>query len=93
MALHSMNIYVWCRKNPHMNIQFLFLPMKSPWFPVVLLVFHYISYGRILDSDIAGMLAGHIYYYLTDVLPKLAKARKWKRTEFLKTPRFLYVLE
>jgi len=23
--------------------------------------------------------------------PKLAKARKWKRTEFLKTPRFLYV--
>ena len=67
--------------------------MKAPWFPVVLLVFHYISYGRILDSDIAGMLAGHIYYYLTDVLPKLAKARKWKRTEFLTTPRFLYVPE
>lgn len=42
-----------------------------------------------MDSDIIGMIAGHIYYYISDILPKIAKARKWKRTEFLKTPSFL----
>lgn len=91
MALHSMNIYVWCRKNPHINVQFIFIPMKAPWFPVILLLFHCISYGRVLDSDIIGFAVGHIYYYLSDVLPKIAKARKWKRTEFIHTPRVLWV--
>ena len=48
MALHSMIIYVWCRKNPHINLQFLFIPMKAPYFPYILMAFHYFSYGRFL---------------------------------------------
>lgn len=46
MALHSMIIYVWCRKNPHINLQFLFIPMKAPYFPYILMAFHYFSYGK-----------------------------------------------
>ena len=102
MALHSMIIYVWCRKNPHINLQFIIIPMKAPYLPYALLLFHYFSYGkyyfwvnitnRVLDSDITGMIAGHIYYYFSDILPKIAKARKWKRTEFLVTPSILYTV-
>ena len=90
MALHTMIIYVWCRKNPHINIQFLFIRMSASYFPVALLLFHYFTYGTIMDSDIVGMIAGHIYYYLADILPKIAKIRHWKRTRFIVTPRLLY---
>ena len=84
-----MIIYVWCRKNPHINIQFLFIRMSASYFPVALLLFHYFTYGTIMDSDIVGMIAGHIYYYLADILPKIAKIRHWKRTRFIVTPRLL----
>lgn len=40
-------------------------------------------------SDVVGICAGHIYYYFMDVLPKVAKIRKWKRTEFIPTPKFV----
>ena len=89
MALHMMIIYVWCRKNPHINIQFLFIRMSASYFPAVLLLFHYFTYGTIMDSDVVGMIAGHIYYYLADILPKIAKVRQWKRTRFIVTPRVL----
>ena len=42
-----------------------------------------------MDSDVVGMISGHIYYYLSDILPKIAKVRGWKRTTFLEAPRFL----
>ena len=89
MALHTMIIYVWCRKNPHINVQFIMITMKAPYFPLVLVIFHYISYGKIMTSDIIGMAVGHVYYYFSDILPKIAKIRHWKRTEFIKTPRLL----
>ena len=38
------------------------------------------------------MIAGHIYYYFSDILPKIAKAREWKHTEFLVTPSVLYTI-
>ena len=85
-----MIIYVWCRKNPHINIQFLFIRMAASYFPMVLLLFHYISYGTVMDSDIVGMIVGHIYFYFADILPKIAKIRKWKYSRFIITPRLLY---
>lgn len=48
------------------------------------------SFNAIL-SDVIGIIVGHIYYYLVDVLPKIAEIRRWKRKEFLSTPKFMYI--
>ena len=42
-----------------------------------------------MDSDVVGMISGHIYYSLSDIRPKIAKVRGWKRTTFIEAPRFL----
>ena len=96
MALHSMIIYVWCRKNPHINLQFLFIPMKAPYFPYILMAFHYFSYGKYhrapsLTVGFWTLISGHIYYYFSDILPKIAKVRGWKRTTFIEAPSFLHI--
>lgn len=48
------------------------------------------SFNAIL-SDVIGIIVGHIYYYLVDVLPKIAEIRRWKRKDFLPTPKFMYI--
>ena len=39
--------------------------------------------------DLMGMTVGHLYFYLEDVLPEIARIRKWRLRHFLPTPRAL----
>ena len=70
-------------------------PIHPHGIPLLLLwkVLHSASVlRRFMDSDVVGMISGHIYYYLSDILPKIAKVRGWKRTTFIEAPRFLYTI-
>lgn len=45
-----------------------------------------LMFGSSLKYDIIGIIAGHMYYYLEDVVPKLPETEDVK---ILKAPRFL----
>lgn len=81
-SLTFMMVYVWARRNEHAVLGFLGLfPFRAPYLPWVLLTFSAVVGNNALYSIIVdglGMLAGHLYFYLMDVLPKVAKIRGWR---------------
>ena len=46
--------------------------------------------GESIRSDLVGILIGHTFYYLTEILPKLPH---FKNTNPLNTPKLLYFLD
>lgn len=86
-ALTFMVIYVWSRKNPLVLMNFLgFVNFHAPYMPFVLLGFSFLISGTIPKSDALGILVGHVYYYLHDVVPRVYGKRP------LQTPRLLQKL-
>jgi Derlin-2/3 len=45
-----------------------------------------LMFGSSLKYDIIGIIAGHLYYYLEDVVPKLPETEDFK---LLKAPKVL----
>ena len=61
------------------------IPLKAPylsWFFVVMKL----MIGESIRSDIVGIMIGHTFYFMTDVLPKLPH---FKGLQPLKTPKLL----
>ena len=75
-------IYIDSKREPQKMINLYFLPVKNALYPYALIVFNIISGAGIYDN-IIGIIAGNIYYFLTDVLPVT------KNLNILKTPKFL----
>lgn len=75
-------IYIDSKRAPQKMINLYFLPIKNALYPYALIVFNIISGAGIYDN-IIGIIAGNIYYFLTDVLPVS------KNINVLKTPKFL----
>ena len=70
-----MQVYVWSRRNPHVQMSFLGLfTFTAPYLPWVLLGFTVII-GTNPIIDILGMIAGHLYYFLEDVYPIMSGRR------------------
>lgn len=68
-AMTTMILYVWSRKNPTEQLRFYGLIwIKASYLPFVLLLLS-IFLRQKISSDILGIAVGHIYYYLTVVLP------------------------
>ena len=85
-SLAFMIVYVWGRRNPHVSLSFLGLfTFTAPYLPWVILGFG-VLLGQSPILDALGIVVGHIYYYLEDVLPQLTGGRK-----LLVTPSLLYV--
>mmetsp|Transcript_16004 Transcript_16004/g.34763 ORF Transcript_16004/g.34763 Transcript_16004/m.34763 type:complete len:229 (-) Transcript_16004:367-1053(-) len=85
-SLTFMMVYVWGRRNQHVNMSFLGLfNFNAPWLPWVLLLFS-VMLGSSPVVDLLGMGAGHMYYFLEDVYPRIS-GRRW-----LKTPNVLLAL-
>ena len=82
-SLAFMLVYVWGRRNAQVNMSFLGLfNFSAPYLPWVLLAFSYVL-GSSPLVDILGIGAGHTYYYLADVYPRLSGRHP------LATPRLL----
>jgi hypothetical protein len=84
-----MMLYLWARRNPTAHINFVeifqFRAAFLPWF-LLLFVF---MFGFNPKYDIIGVTAGHLYYYLEDVVPKILETEDWK---VLRPPKLLVAL-
>lgn len=56
--------------------------IPAKWFPWALMGIRFLMSGSFAD-DLIGIVAGHLYFYLTDVLPREQQSNP------LKTPAFL----
>ena len=72
--------------------QFSFLGLlnfRAPMLPWVLCGFAYLMNNQIPVADLLGIGAGHIYYYLSDTIPKLRAAPGGPPRPILHTPALL----
>lgn len=85
-ALAFMMVYVWGRRHQYVNLSFLgIFNFTAPYLPWVLLAFSLVL-GNSPVVDLMGMAAGHVYYFLEDVYPRMTNRRP------LKTPSFIRAL-
>ncbi|GIL84165.1 hypothetical protein Vretimale_15817 [Volvox reticuliferus] len=85
-SLTFMMVYVWGRRHRHLNLSFLgIFSFTAPYLPWVLLSFS-LMMGNNATVDLIGMAAGHVYYYLEDVYPRISGRRP------LKTPAFIRMM-
>ena len=77
-------IYIFCKKFPTKIFGVLFvLRMKSAHFPWFYIVFN-ILMGHSYKNLLIGLIVGHMYIYLKEILPISHKVR------ILATPRFVF---
>lgn len=79
VSLVFMLLYVWSREFPNANINIYGLvQLKAFYLPWAMLALDVI-FGSPIAPDLCGILAGHLYYFLT-VLHPLASGRNILRT-------------
>jgi Derlin-2/3 len=79
-SLTSMMVYIWGRRNEHVRMSFLGLfPFRAPYLAWVLFFFSAVLSGgwHSMVVDGIGIFSGHVYFYIEDVLPEVAKIRGW----------------
>ncbi|EFN59175.1 hypothetical protein CHLNCDRAFT_19312 [Chlorella variabilis] len=85
-SLTFMMVYVWGRRHQYVNLSFLgIFTFTAPYLPWVLLAFS-VMLGSSPVVDLLGMVAGHAYYFLEDVYPRMTGRR------LLKTPAVVRAL-
>ncbi|GAB4817736.1 hypothetical protein N2152v2_004782 [Parachlorella kessleri] len=85
-ALTFMMVYVWGRRHQYVQMSFLgFFNFTAPYLPWVLLAFS-VMLGGSPVMDLMGMAAGHAYYFLEDVYPRMTGRRP------LRTPALVRAL-
>lgn len=78
-----MMLYLWSRRNPTVQINFLeIFHFRAPFLPWFLMLF-VVMFGFSPKNDIVGICVGHLYYYLEDVVPKIPELKGFK---MLKAP-------
>lgn len=88
-SLFFMVIYVWSRRHPEEFTSFYGFRFKASYLPWVLVGFSFIV-GDDPIRDILGIAAGHLYYFLQEVLPTADTPLKGYK--LLQTPQWLYNL-
>lgn len=94
-SLSFMTVYIWSRRNEHVQMSFLGLfPFRAPLLPWVLMSFSAVVGSNAVQSvmvDGLGIVVGHVYYFLQDVYPKVAKIRELSDSDEgpMRAPRFL----
>lgn len=84
-SLTFMMVYVWSKHNPYIHMSFLGLfTFTAAYLPWVLLGFS-ILVGTSTWVDLLGMIAGHAYFYLEDVYPRMTGRRPLKTPAFIKS--------
>ncbi|KAK4787271.1 hypothetical protein SAY86_011104, partial [Trapa natans] len=86
ISLVFMLLYVWSREYPNAQVNIYGLvALKAFYLPWAMLVLDVI-FGSPILPDLLGIIAGHLYYFLT-VLHPLASGK-----EVLRTPRWVHKL-
>lgn len=83
-SLTFMMVYVWGRRHQYVNLSFLgIFNFTAPYLPWVLLAFSVVL-GSSPVVDLLGMVAGHAYYFLEDVYPRMTGRRPLKTPSIVK---------
>ncbi|XP_042945638.1 derlin-2.2-like isoform X2 [Carya illinoinensis] len=83
-SLTFMMVYVWSKQNPFIHMSFLGLfTFTAAYLPWVLLGFS-VLVGASAWVDLLGMIAGHAYYFLEDVYPRMTDRRPLRTPSFIK---------
>jgi len=83
-SLTFMMVYVWGRRNEHVRMSLLGLfPFTAPYLPWVLFTFSLVL-GSSATVDLIGIAVGHIYFYLDDIYPDVARIRGWTPRQYLR---------
>ncbi|XKL60341.1 hypothetical protein PGB90_001357 [Kerria lacca] len=78
-------LYVWCQLNKDTIVTFWFgTTFKAMYLPWVFFAFNFIIAGGGI-SELIGILAGHMYYFL-----KYTHPQEYGVQSYLRTPSFLY---
>ncbi|CAN6458094.1 unnamed protein product [Victoria cruziana] len=84
-SLTFMMVYVWSKRNPFIHMSFLGLfTFTAAYLPWVLLGFS-ILVGSSPWIDLLGMAAGHAYYFLEDVYPRMTGRRPLRTPSVIKS--------
>uniref|UniRef100_A0A7N0TS49 Derlin n=2 Tax=Kalanchoe fedtschenkoi TaxID=63787 RepID=A0A7N0TS49_KALFE len=83
-SLTFMMVYVWSKQNPYIHMSFLGLfTFTAAYLPWVLLGFS-VLIGNSPWVDLLGMIAGHAYYFLEEVYPRITGRRPLRTPSFIK---------
>ncbi|KAG9414880.1 ER-associated protein degradation protein [Aphanomyces cochlioides] len=77
-----MILYVWSRKHPEQMVSFWGFQFKALYFPWAMVGFTLLTGGDPIP-ELAGVFAGHVFYFFLEILPNT------KDIHLLKTPQFL----
>ena len=86
--LAFMMVYVWARGPENLNVRMSLLgifPFSAPYLPWVLLVFSLLL-GNPVETDLMGILVGHLYFFFDRIFPQVADVRGWSLKKPLATP-------
>jgi len=83
MTFTQVFVYVWSRRNPFTQLNFLGFIVRAPYLPYVFMAFSATLGGEIME-DLIGIIVGHIYYFLVDIWPHQEGG-----FEMICTPEFL----
>ncbi|GFH58926.1 Derlin-2/3 [Chaetoceros tenuissimus] len=75
-------LYIWSKRNPTAPANIWGVPMQGMYLPFVLLGLNFILGNNYMEF-VSGYAAGHLYYFLVDVVPKVYG------TTYLQTPLFI----
>jgi len=86
-AITNMIVYLWGKKNAQQQINLVnILHIRGSSLPFVLTLSSLAMKQKTLKLDLLGIIAGHLYYYLEEIYPRLIGGQK-----ILRTPGFFFL--
>ena len=83
-AITNMIVYLWGKKNAQQQINLInVLHIRGSSLPFVLTLSSLLLKQKTLKLDLMGIMAGHLYYYLEEIYPRIIGGQK-----ILKTPSY-----
>ena len=76
-GLTFMVVYIWGKKNAQQQINLVnLIHIKGSSLPLILMTSSWFLRQKTLKSDIMGVIAGHLYFYLEEIYPRLNGGQK-----------------
>ena len=75
-------LYLWTKREPNAQVSIFGFPIQAKFLPFALLCLD-LFMGKPVNGDIIGIGAGHLYYFIVEIVPALYGK------DFLHTPEFL----
>ena len=76
-------VWIFCKRHEDAQLKIMSFAVRASLFPWAMTAFHLIL-GQDWFSDVVGIVGGHVYFFLADILPKT------HNITLIRTPALLY---